>query len=87
MNDVRDVMIDNLDKILERGARLEVIIESSEQLKETGAEFRTGTRTVKRRYTCILISIIIAIIVVILIVILAIVLIVCGATSCWGKKK
>lgn len=81
IDDVKDVMIDNIDKILERGEKLETLVESTDQLADGAKQFRSGTRKVKNRMCFKYIIIVVALILVILAVIVIAIFIGCGFPS------
>lgn len=87
MTDVKDIMIDNLDKVLDRGIKLDVIVEKSQEMAQTADDFRRGTRSVKRSMGCKLVLIISLIVIVIVVVIVAVVLIALGASGVFTKKN
>eukprot|EP00998_Keelungia_sp_KM082_P007559 NODE_3756_length_855_cov_55.241758_g3733_i0.p1 GENE.NODE_3756_length_855_cov_55.241758_g3733_i0~~NODE_3756_length_855_cov_55.241758_g3733_i0.p1 ORF type:complete len:220 (+),score=50.08 NODE_3756_length_855_cov_55.241758_g3733_i0:82-741(+) len=47
IDDVKGIMIQNIDSVLERGAKLETIVDKTEQLQEDAVTFKKGARTVK----------------------------------------
>ncbi len=80
-------MIDNLDKVLDRGIKLDVIVEKSQDVAETAADFRRGTRAVKRSLGFKLALIISLIVIVLVVIIVAVVLIALGASGVFTQNK
>lgn len=90
VDEVKDVMIDNIDKLLERGERLEDLVSKTDQLSQDASDYRRKTRAVKNRMMMRNIIIIAAIVIVVLIVLLIIILIACKFPTferCIAKKK
>jgi vesicle-associated membrane protein 7 len=77
IDDVKDVMIENIDKILERGEKLETLVESTDQLADGARQFRQGTRKVKNRMMCKYFVMLTALILVVLAIIVIAVFIGC----------
>jgi len=42
INEVRDVMVDNIEKVLDRGEKIELLVGKTEQLSEVGNIFFRG---------------------------------------------
>jgi t-SNARE complex subunit (syntaxin) len=75
VEEVKETMIENIDKVLERGEKLEDVQASSEQLMSSAALMNRKTRTIKRNtiwrwvlLAIIIILLLIAILVVIIVV-------------------
>ncbi|KAF0979153.1 hypothetical protein FDP41_001496 [Naegleria fowleri] len=49
METIKDSMMENIDKVLKRGERLEKLQGDADDLEDISAEFRKDTRSVKRR--------------------------------------
>jgi hypothetical protein len=81
VDEVRDVMIDNIDKILERGERLEDMVSKTEELAEDANNYRTRTRKVKNRMIMRYVMMAVAVFFVILAIIIIIVMIACKFPS------
>ena len=81
VSQVSDIMQQNIDKILERGSRLDNLEDRSEQLSNRADEFRVGARRVSRKmwWQNMRINIFIGVVVVIVILI-----IVCEYISCFS---
>lgn len=72
VNEVSNIMQENIDKILERGSRLDHLEDRSEMLSSRADEFRVSARRVSRRmwWQNMKINIIIAVIVIVVILII-----------------
>jgi len=73
----KDVMVKNIDKVLDRGARIEVLVDKTEDLQDQSASFKQKGTKLKRkmwwknfRLCCILICILVSILVGIIMIIL-----------------
>ena len=83
VDQVLDVMMDNIDKVLERGDKLEVLQQTSEDLALTAQQFKKGTFKLKW-YQRWKLFIIIFLIIVILLIVAAIVAVAIVAIACSG---
>jgi len=77
VEEVKGIMLENIDKVLERGEKLETIEEESEQVAKLGEKFKKGAKTFRNQmcarlcfYILLLVFVILAIIVAIVLVIL-----------------
>ncbi len=72
MSEVSNIMQQNIDKILERGSRLDHLEDRSEMLSNRADEFRVGARRVSRKmwWQNMKINIFIGVVVVIIILII-----------------
>lgn len=70
----KNVMNENINKLLQRNERLNILVEKTDDLKNNSVDFRTNARTLKRTFCCNNFKMWIAIFVVICIIILVIVL-------------
>lgn len=78
IDSVKQVMLENLDNVIERGDRIENLCDKTEQLKEEAIGFHTNARTLKRRMLMRNVKICIAIIGLIGILALVISFVACG---------
>ncbi len=78
VGELKDIMIDNIDKVLERGDTLDRLIDATEDLSGSAEEFRRGTKKLKWAMTKRQIILITAGIAVILAIVLIIIFIACG---------
>lgn len=92
VDEVKDVMIDNIEKVLERGDKLENLTEVTSDLENNANIFNKGTKKLKNnmimRYVIITMILIILLLAALIVVILVIVFAVCGITfeRCSGNK-
>ncbi|RZC61990.1 hypothetical protein C5167_023731 [Papaver somniferum] len=87
MSQVRNVMIDNIDKVLERGDRLELLVDKTANMQGNTFRFRKQTRRFKNTLWWRNVKLTIALIILILVVIYVVLVFVChGVTlpSCIG---
>ena len=49
LDDVRDVMTQNIDKVIERNGKIESIVERSEELDDVATTFRRRAKTVQKK--------------------------------------
>lgn len=75
---VKDVMIDNIEKILERGDRIDNLVQKTEGLEKQSTQFKANATSLKNKMFLKKIIMIIVIVVVILLVIFLIVLFSCS---------
>lgn len=48
LEEVKKITVDNIDKVLERGERIEVLVDSSERLQTSSLKFQRNARNLKR---------------------------------------
>jgi vesicle-associated membrane protein 7 len=48
INEVKEVMVQNIEKVLERGEKIELLVEKSEHLNQQALRFETSSRTLHR---------------------------------------
>ncbi|KAL0484076.1 vesicle-associated membrane protein [Acrasis kona] len=78
MDDLKGVMVDNFDKILDRGDKLEMLQQSTDDIVDGSIEFRRNTGKVKRNMCCNYIILVLVLIFIILAIIVIAVLAGCG---------
>jgi vesicle-associated membrane protein 7 len=71
----------NVERVMERGEKLEHLTDRSNALAEASAEFRTNARAIKRAYCRRNCKLTIILIVVVVVIIIVVIMIVCGAPS------
>lgn len=81
ISEVRNVMIENIDRVLERGEKIELLVDKSEILDQHSFKFRTQARTLKRAMWWKNIKLIVIIVIILVLVIYGIL-----AASCGGFK-
>nr|GMD40980.1 vesicle-associated membrane protein 711 [Ipomoea batatas]GMD45796.1 vesicle-associated membrane protein 711 [Ipomoea batatas] len=88
MSQVRNVMIENIDKVLERGDRLELLVDKTETMQGNTFRFRKQARQFRSTVWWRNVKLIVAVIVVLLVIAYAVLAFIChGITlpSCRGK--
>eukprot|EP01039_Chlorochromonas_danica_P005968 gene5968-6572_t len=48
IDEVKDVMLENIDRVLERGERIELLVDKTAKLNEQAVKFEKSSRTLKR---------------------------------------
>ena len=87
---VRGIMLENVDQLLERGEKINVLVAETEQLNEQSDQFFHSSRDLKRAMWWKNVKIMLLIALVLIIVIFVIVLIACGGFDfhkCKSDKK
>mmetsp|Transcript_10369 Transcript_10369/g.38456 ORF Transcript_10369/g.38456 Transcript_10369/m.38456 type:complete len:233 (-) Transcript_10369:176-874(-) len=85
IEDIKGTMLENIDKALKRGEDLDVLLRSTEDVKEAAGEFKKGSLKLKRKMQmrlCMMVCTLIYIVVFIVLVILGAVCGISGGT-CW----
>lgn len=49
VQDVKDVMVTNIDKLIERGEKLNILVERTQDLSNSAQEFSSGARNVNSK--------------------------------------
>jgi len=80
VDDVKEVMLENIDKVLARGEKLEVVLEKSDKLANQAVDFRRKSTDLKRQMCFNNIKVSIVLGVVLFLVIFFIVISICGFT-------
>lgn len=78
IDNVKQVMLENLDNVIERGERIDNLCDKTEQLKEEAIGFHSNARTLKRKMLCRNVKICIAIVGLLALIALVISFIACG---------
>lgn len=87
MSQVRSVMVDNIDKVLERGGRLELLIDKTENIQGNTFKFKKQARHFKNIVWWRNIKLMVALIIVLLIIIYVILAIVCKGVTLPSCRK
>jgi vesicle-associated membrane protein 7 len=87
VRDTKAITQQNVESLLERGEKIETLVDKTEALSNQGTQFRHNTRKLRwemcqRNAKCIGISVIIMIIIIVVVV-----LSVCVGHNCWGRGK
>lgn len=89
VEDVKDVMIDNIEKILDRGEKLDHLTQTTDDIVDQAQQFSRGTRKLKNnmwaRYIILIIILIFVIVAIILVIILIVIFAVCGVNLKCGQ--
>lgn len=48
LDSVKTVMVENIDKVLQRGEKIELLVDESQELQRTANKFKTGARSLER---------------------------------------
>jgi len=78
VDEVKSVMVQNIEKVLERSERIELLVSKTENLNENAFKFKKQSTALKRSMWWKNVKLIIVIIVVLLLVIYIIVALICG---------
>jgi vesicle-associated membrane protein 7 len=78
IDEVKDVMMDNIDRVLQRGEKLDALADKSGQLAVTAGDFHRTSRALKRAYCMKHLKLIILVVVLVIVLIVVIVLIACN---------
>ncbi|CAC70077.1 V-SNARE coiled-coil homology domain-containing protein [Caenorhabditis elegans] len=87
VDSVKAVMVDNVERILERGERLDNIERRSEQLNATSANFKFTARKVQRKFCMLNAKWTVILSIVILIVFVVLLLLILHWTGVIGKRN
>eukprot|EP00045_Choanoeca_perplexa_P002352 m.24039 g.24039 ORF g.24039 m.24039 type:complete len:218 (+) comp11468_c0_seq1:208-861(+) len=84
VNEVKEVMVENIDKVLQRGDRIDLLVDKADALELEAGRFKKNATKLKKRmwwkdFKCKLLMI--------FLVLLALLLIILAATGKLGKKK
>uniref|UniRef100_A0A061S5R3 Vesicle-associated membrane protein 7 n=1 Tax=Tetraselmis sp. GSL018 TaxID=582737 RepID=A0A061S5R3_9CHLO len=83
IQEVKDIVITNIDKVLERGERIDTLEEKTDNLKFHANQFQRKGQDLRRRLWWDNMKMKAIFAGVILLVILVLVLIICGVANCW----
>eukprot|EP00669_Euglena_mutabilis_P008447 TRINITY_DN3500_c0_g1_i2.p1 TRINITY_DN3500_c0_g1~~TRINITY_DN3500_c0_g1_i2.p1 ORF type:complete len:232 (+),score=76.59 TRINITY_DN3500_c0_g1_i2:77-772(+) len=78
IDEVKDVMMDNIDRVLQRGEKLDALADKSGQLAVTAGDFHRSSRALKRAYCLKHIKLIILVVSLVVVVIIIVVLVACN---------
>lgn len=81
IGEVKDVMLENIDRVLLRGEKIELLVDKTEMLEQHAFKFHRGARTLRRQMCLKNVKWMIAIIVVLAIIIYVILAISCGGAD------
>uniref|UniRef100_A0A7S0J027 V-SNARE coiled-coil homology domain-containing protein n=1 Tax=Calcidiscus leptoporus TaxID=127549 RepID=A0A7S0J027_9EUKA len=78
IEEVRAVMVENIEKVLERGEKIELLVDKTENLNQQAFRFKKSSTALKRTMYCKNLKITLLIVFIVLVVILVIVFSACG---------
>lgn len=81
LGEVKDVMMENIDRVLLRGEKIELLVDKTEVLEQHAFKFHRGARTLKRQMCMKNVKWIIAICLILAIIIYVILWIACGGAD------
>jgi len=87
IDEVKTVMVQNIEKVLERGERIELLVDRTENLNQTAFQFKKKSTQVKRRMWWKNVKVMIILIVVVLVIAYAAVAVACGGFAFQGCTK
>lgn len=77
LDDVKGIMVNNIERVLERGERIELLVDRTEDLNASAVQFKKKSNSLKQAMWWQNAKVIIAIVVVVIVVIIIIVLAIC----------
>lgn len=78
INEVKDIMIQNIDKIIERGEKIELLVSKTDQLQSNAVMFNRQARSVKRFFLCKNYKITLIVALILIAVIFIVITLICG---------
>eukprot|EP01114_Cavostelium_apophysatum_P017016 TRINITY_DN4961_c0_g1_i1.p1 TRINITY_DN4961_c0_g1~~TRINITY_DN4961_c0_g1_i1.p1 ORF type:complete len:222 (+),score=51.91 TRINITY_DN4961_c0_g1_i1:136-801(+) len=87
VDEVKNVMVQNIEKVLERGERIELLVDKTENLQNNAFKFKKSSVQLKRAMWFKNVKLIVAIVVIVLLVILVISMIACGGPTYKNCRK
>lgn len=76
IDSVKDVMVENIDRVLERGERIELLVDKTDKLNQQAFKFEKTSRSLKNtmlyrkiRNLCIIVAVVVVILIIVLIVV------------------
>ncbi|CAG9460138.1 unnamed protein product [Pedinophyceae sp. YPF-701] len=83
VDEVRNVMVDNIEKVLERGERIEELVDKTDNLRYQADRFQKQSRQVRNQMCWGNVKVKIAVAVICLIVLLVVILGICSGVGCF----
>jgi len=87
VDEVKNVMVQNIEKVLERGERIELLVDKTEELSSNAFKFKKQSTALKRSMWFKNVKLMILIVVILLIVVYIIVALACGGLAFQGCIK
>jgi vesicle-associated membrane protein 7 len=78
IDEVKEIMVNNIEKIIDRGEKLEDLVTETEKLSKIANEFNGITSKVKKRFCCKVFFLMILLIFIVLAIIVVVVFATCG---------
>jgi len=78
---VKTVMVQNIEKVLERGERIELLVDKTENLNQTAVQFKKKSTQVKRRMWWKNVRVLVILIIVILVIVFIATMVGCGGPT------
>ena len=47
LNEVKDIMVENIEKVLQRGEKIELLVDKTEALSQSAKRFQTQSKSLK----------------------------------------
>jgi len=83
VDDVKNVMVQNIEQVLARGERIEDLVDKTDQLRFQAETFQKQSRTVRRNLAWQNLKMKLIVVSLVLVVLLVIILIACGTLGCF----
>ena len=78
VNEVKDIMVQNIEKIIARGEKIEILVSKSEELEVNARVFKKTANKVKLHFCCKNIKLTLIVIFVLIAIIVVVVILACG---------
>lgn len=86
IDEVKSVMVQNIEKVLERGERIELLVDRTEQLNQQGFQFKKKATQVKRRMWWKSVKVLVILIFVLMVIAYAAIAVGCGGLAFQGCR-
>ncbi|XVF32232.1 hypothetical protein REPUB_Repub17cG0063500 [Reevesia pubescens] len=83
VSEVKGVMMENIEKVLDRGEKIEVLVDKTENLRSQAQDFRHNGTQMRRKMWWQNMKIKLIVLGILIALILIIVLSICGGSNCW----
>lgn len=87
IDEVKTVMVQNIEKVLERGERIELLVDRTENLNQTAFQFKKKATQVKRRMWWKNVKVLVILVIVVLVIAYAATAVACGGFAFQGCIK
>ncbi|KAM7262473.1 hypothetical protein ACFE04_000156 [Oxalis oulophora] len=82
VSEVKGVMMENIDKVLDRGEKIEILVDKTENLHSQAQDFRDGGNMIRRKMWMQNMKLKLVVLAIIVAIIFIIILSICGGFSC-----